>query len=184
MNMSRIGKKPIMIPAGVTVDVDGQRVVVRGPKGELTRLVDQTVSVQVVDQSVAVTVANETDQRQRALWGTFAAHIHNMIQGVLVGFQKQLEVNGVGYRVALQGTDIKLEIGFSHPVIYSLPKEVQATVEKNVITFKSADRERLGQVAAAVRALRPPEPYKGKGIKYLDEVIRRKAGKAAKAAAA
>src|SRR3990167_8100820 len=176
--MSRIGKKPITIPAGVTVSVEGARVAVSGPKGELTRVFDKDVSVRVVEQSVAVAVANETDQRQRALWGTSAAHIHNMIQGVAVGFQKQLEVNGVGYRVALQGTDIKLEVGFSHPVIYPLPKEVQATVEKNLITLKSADIERLGQVAAAVRAIRPPEPYKGKGIKYLGEVIRRKAGKA------
>jgi len=182
--MSRIGKKPITIPAGVTVSVEGARVAVSGPKGELTRVFDKDVSVRVVEQSVAVAVANETDQRQRALWGTSAAHIHNMIQGVAVGFQKQLEVNGVGYRVALQGTDIKLEVGFSHPVIYPLPKEVQATVEKNLITLKSADIERLGQVAAAVRAIRPPEPYKGKGIKYLGEVIRRKAGKAVKAAAA
>ena len=182
--MSRIGKKPITIPAGVTVSVEGARVAVSGPKGELTRVFDKDVSVRVVEQSVAVAVANETDQRERALWGTSAAHIHNMIQGVAVGFQKQLEVNGVGYRVALQGTDIKLEVGFSHPVIYPLPKEVQATVEKNLITLKSADIERLGQVAAAVRAIRPPEPYKGKGIKYLGEVIRRKAGKAVKAAAA
>lgn len=181
--MSRIGKKPIMIPAGVTVTVESGRILVRGPKGELTRSPSPEVKIEVADQSVSVMVANPEADRERALWGTWAAHIRNMIQGVSQGFKKQLEVNGVGYRTAMQAQDLKLEVGFSHPIIYPLPPTVQAKVEKNLITLESADVEQLGQAAAAIRAIRPPEPYKGKGIKYHDEVIRRKAGKAVKAAA-
>lgn len=182
--MSRIGKKPIVIPPGVTVSVVDSQVVVRGSKGELKRVLPSSVIVAVADNEIKVTVNHPENREERALWGTYASHLRNMIVGVTQGFKKQLEVNGVGYRVSLSGGDLKLEVGFSHPVLYSMPKTVQAKLEKNIITLESADRELLGQVAAAVRAIRPPEPYKGKGIKYLDEVIRRKAGKAAKAASA
>lgn len=182
--MSRVGKKPIIIPAGVTVTVEPGRILVRGPKGELARRPAPEVKIETVDQLISVTVAHPEEDRERALWGTWAAHIRNMIQGVTQGFKKQLEVNGVGYRIAAQGAELKLEVGFSHPIIYQLPPTMQAKVEKNLITLESADVEALGKVAAAIRAIRPPEPYKGKGIKYHDEVIRRKAGKAVKAAAA
>ncbi len=177
--MSRIGKQIISIPQGVTITVDEKKVIVKGPKGELVRKLNPLVKIVVEDNQVRVDVKNKENKKERSLWGTFAAHIKNMIKGVTEGFKKQLEVNGVGYKVAMQGTDIKLEVGFSHPVTYKVPNEVKASVEKNVITLESVDNEILGQVAAEIRAIRKPEPYKGKGIKYIDEIIRRKAGKTA-----
>ena len=182
--MSRIGRKTIQVPSGVNVSADNGVLLVRGPKGELKRQLDPLVTVVLGEGEVSVDVAHKEDRQERSLWGTFAYHLQNMITGVTAGFQKQLEVNGVGYRVAMQGKDLKLEVGFSHPVVYQMPDAVAASVEKNMITLRSADKEMLGQVAAQIRAIRKPEPYKGKGIKYMDEVIRRKAGKAAKAAAA
>jgi large subunit ribosomal protein L6 len=180
--MSRIGKQTIEIPEGVTVIVDDSVVVVKGPKGELKRTFVDPVSVHVKDNVVTVDVPNKEEKKERSLWGTFASHIKNMIQGVTVGFSKELEINGVGYRVAMQGKDLKIEVGFSHPVVYEMPEQVSASVEKNVIKLESIDKEALGQSAAEIRSIRKPEPYKGKGIKYVDETIRRKAGKAAKAA--
>jgi len=177
--MSRIGKQIISIPTGVTVEVKDGLIKVKGPKGELTRVGNDKVKVLIENDTVKVQVANENDKKERSLWGTFAAHIKNMILGVTVGFQKQLEINGVGYKVAMQGTDIKLEVGFSHPVIFKIPAEVKASVEKNVMTLVSIDNELLGKLAAELRKIRKPEPYKGKGIKYVEEVIRRKAGKTA-----
>lgn len=182
--MSRIGKKTIEIPQGVTVTVADGTVTVKGPKGELSRPVHPVVTIAVADNVATVDVPEKEDKTQRALWGTFAAHVINMITGVTEGFKKTLEVNGVGYRVSMQGKDLKLEVGYSHPVVFPLPASVTATVEKNVITLESIDKEAVGQVASEVRAVRKPEPYKGKGIKYTDEHIRRKAGKAAKAAGA
>lgn len=182
--MSRIGKKPISIPAGVTVTVAEGMVRVKGPKGELARPFHSLVSVVVADGVCTVDVAQKEEKKERALWGTTAAHIRNMVEGVTVGFKKQLEINGVGYRVAMQGKDVKLEVGYSHPVVYQMPGEVKAAVEKNVLTLESSNKDLLGKVAAEIRAIRKPEPYKGKGIKYNEEIIRRKAGKAAKAAAA
>lgn len=181
--MSRIGKQLIKIPSDVNVSVKDGVVTVKGPKGELKRVVSKLVTLNVQDNTVTVDVQNKEDKKERSLWGTFAAHVKNMIKGVTVGFKKQLEINGVGYRVALQGADLKLEVGFSNPVIFKMPKEVKAVVEKNLITLDSIDKEVLGRVAAEVRNVRKPEPYKGKGIKYVEETIRRKAGKAAKAAA-
>jgi len=180
--MSRIGKQLITIPEGVTVNATLESVIVKGPKGELTRMIPALVEVTAHDGVVVVDVKNKEEKKERALWGTYASHLKNMVTGVTKGFSKQLEVNGVGYRVGMQGKDLKLEVGFSHPVIYSMPEDVVASVDKNVITLTSANKESLGQVAAEVRAIRKPEPYKGKGIKYVEETIRRKAGKAAKAA--
>ncbi len=182
--MSRVGKKLITIPAGVTLTVANGEIRVKGPKGELVRSVHPAVTITVADNTCTVDVANKEEKSERSLWGTFGAHIRNMIEGVTNEFSKKLEVNGVGYRVAAQGKDLKLEVGFSHPVIFPMPATVKATIEKNVITLVSADKELLGKTAAEIRAIRKPEPYKGKGIKYMDETIRRKAGKAAKAAAA
>lgn len=181
--MSRIGKKPISIPTGVTVTVANGVVSVKGPKGDLKRVLNPLVSVAVTDDGVVVDVLRKDDKAERSLWGTFAAHIRNMIVGVTAGFKKQLEINGVGYKVALQGKDLKLDVGYSHPVIYAMPPEVKVGVEKNIMTFESADKELLGKTVADIRQVRPPEPYKGKGIKYVEETIRRKAGKAAKAGA-
>ncbi len=177
--MSRIGKQQITIPAQVTVEIVNGQITVKGPKGTLLRAINPAVTILQKDGIVTVDVVNKEDKKERALWGTHGAHVKNMIDGVTVGFKKQLELNGVGYRVALQGRDLKLEIGFSHSVIYKMPEVVTATVEKNVITLTSPDIEVLGHTAAEIRSLKKPEPYKGKGIKYVDEVIRRKAGKTA-----
>ena len=179
--MSRIGKQIIEIPAGVTVTATDDSITVKGPKGELTRPTHSLVSVVLNENTVSVDVVNKENKLERSLWGTFASHIKNMIVGVTEGYKKELEVNGVGYRVAMQGTDLKIEVGFSHPVIYKVIPEVKASVEKNKITIEGIDKEKVGQVASEIRSIKKPEPYKGKGIKYIDEVIRRKAGKAAKA---
>lgn len=180
--MSRIGKKLIKIPSGVKVAVKDGQIVVTGPKGELKRAMNSMVAVKIENDTVALDVQNKEDKKEKSIWGTYGAHIRNMIEGVTNGFKKQLEINGVGYKAAMQGKDLKLEIGYSHPVIYKMPKEATVMVEKNVITVESIDKELLGHVTSEIRATRKPEPYKGKGIKYMDETIRRKAGKAAKAA--
>ncbi len=177
--MSRIGKQIITIPAGVTVTATGGLLKVTGPKGTLERPLNPIVTVTVADNTIAFTVANPDEKSERSLWGTWGAHVNNMITGVTQGFTKQLEINGVGYRAAMQGKDLKLEVGYSHPVIFELPAGIQGTVEKNLITLVGFDKELLGMIAAKLRAVRKPEPYKGKGIKYLTETIRRKAGKTA-----
>lgn len=177
--MSRIGKQIITIPAGVTVTAADGVFKVTGPKGTLERPLNPIVTVTVADNTIAFTVANPDEKSERSLWGTWGAHANNMIMGVTKGFTKQLEINGVGYRAAMQGKDLKLEVGYSHPVIFELPAGIQGTVEKNLITLVGFDKELLGTIAAKLRAVRKPEPYKGKGIKYLTETIRRKAGKTA-----
>ncbi len=181
--MSRIGKQTIEIPEGVTVELKDALVRVQGPKGTLERIIHPLVSVCIEEGIVTVDVAHKEDKKERSLWGTFSSHIKNMVEGVTHGFTKQLEINGVGYKVAMQGKDLKLEVGFSHPVLFSIPDGVEASTEKNMITLVSANKELVGSTAAEIRAIRKPEPYKGKGIKYVDEQVRRKAGKAAKAAA-
>lgn len=176
--MSRIGKQLIEIPAGVTVEVAPGLVRVKGPKGAIERTLPSRVSVIVENETVHVDVPDK-ERADRAIWGTYASHVKNMVLGVTKGFQKQLEVNGVGYRVGLQGKDLKLEVGFSHPVVFPMPEGVTATVEKNMITISGINKEVVGDTAAKVREIRKPEPYKGKGIKYSDEILRHKAGKAA-----
>ncbi len=176
--MSRIGKQHIILPSGVSVSIANGRLTVKGPKGELTRPVPDAVSFVIAPDLLVVRL--KSGEKKEPLWGTWAAHAKNMIHGVTTGFTRQLEVNGVGYRVALQGNALKFEVGFSNPVLFALPNGVSATVEKNLVTLGAIDRELLGRTAAAIRAIRKPEPYKGKGIKYMDEVIRRKAGKTAK----
>ena len=179
--MSRVGKKTTTIPQGVTITADNGMLKVQGPKGTLERPVHKLVSVIITDGVASVDVANKENKMERSLWGTFSSHLNNMVTGVTAGYKKQLEVNGVGYRVAMQGRDIKIEVGFSHPVLYVVADGITASVEKNIITIEGIDKEKVGQVAAEIRAIKKPEPYKGKGIKYIDEVIRRKAGKTAKA---
>lgn len=178
--MSRIGKQNIVIPAGVTVSINALNVVVvKGPKGELTKKLNDIVKVKVENDTVTVDVEDKQEKFSRSIWGTCASHIQNMIEGVTKGFKKELEINGVGYKVALQGTDLRLEVGYSHPVIFKLPAGIKAEVEKNVIRLSGFDKELLGDISAKLRKIRPPEPYKGKGIKYMTETIRRKAGKTA-----
>ena len=178
--MSRIGKQQIKVPAGVTVELKNDSIRMKGPKGEWERALDSRVEVKLVDGILTVDVKNKEDKKERSLWGTFAAHLKNMVVGVNEGFKKQLEINGVGYKVAMQGKDLKLEVGYSHPVIFQIPEGIKASVEKNLITLVGANKELLGKIAAELREVKKPEPYKGKGIKYLEEVIRRKAGKAVK----
>lgn len=184
--MSRVGKKPIVVPAGVDVTLDGSTVHVKGPKGELRQTFTSRVSIALGEEEgqrvVLVTVANETDKSSRAQWGTVRAIIAHMVQGVTEVFVRQLEINGVGYRVSMKGKDLALTIGFSHDVPFVIPEGIVASVEGNIITIKGADKQMVGEVTANIRKLKKPEPYKGKGIKYVGEVIRRKAGKAQKSA--
>ena len=182
--MSRVGRKPLEIPEGVTVDVGGDSIKVKGPKGELTVAPHPHVQVEAKDQELTVTVKKPDDVKQRALWGLYRRLIGNMVEGVTKGFEKKLEVNGVGFKVALQGKILKLDVGYSHSVEFDVPEGVEIAVEKNVITVSGIDKQQVGEVAAQIRKVRKPEPYQGKGIKYVDEVIRRKAGKAAKTGAA
>ena len=180
-HMSRIGKKPIAIPAGVTVDLKPEMIKIKGPKGELSLPMHAKVKVEMKDNELTVNVANEENKQQRALWGLFRALINNMVVGVTTGFTKVLEINGVGYKAAMTGRKLVLNLGYSHPIELEVPAGLEAKVEKNVITVTGADRQVVGQFCAVVRSKREPEPYKGKGIKYQDEVIRRKAGKVVKA---
>jgi len=177
--MSRIGKKPILVPQGVKVAVDGQTVKAEGPKGKLNQTVHDALSVSL-DENV-LTVGRSSDQRQvRALHGLMRSLLANMVHGVKDGFERKLEIVGIGYRAQLQGKSLQLALGYSHPVIFPLPEGIQAEVDRQVsITIKGADKALVGQTAAKLRALRKPDPYKGKGIKYADEYIRRKVGKKA-----
>jgi large subunit ribosomal protein L6 len=177
--MSRVGKLPITIPQGVTVRVVDGRVRAEGPKGVLERPLGADVSV-VVEGDRAVVKRRDDSRRARSLHGLTRVLIGNMVEGVGKGFTRVLEINGVGYRAEVRGDVLFLTLGFSHPIAYQLPRGVTARVERQVVvTLEAADRELLGQVAAGIRELRPPEPYKAKGIKYAEERIRRKAGKAA-----
>jgi len=177
--MSRIGKLPIQIPSGVTITVDPDFVTVAGSKGTLKQFTMPGVTVTVADGVATVTRVND-DAPNRAKHGQMRTLINNMVVGVTQSFSKQLEINGVGYRAAMQGADIKLNLGFSHDVIYKLPQGITATLEQNKITIAGIDKQQVGQVAAEIRALKKPEPYKGKGIKYVGEHIIRKSGKSGK----
>lgn len=182
--MSRIGKKPIVVAKGVTVTVSpANEVTMKGPKGELKETLDRDIKVEVVNDELIV--SRPTDQiRHRALHGLYRSLLANMMKGVTEGFKKELELVGVGYRAAVQGQQIDMALGFSHNIIMDLPKEIKASAlaEKGQnprIILESIDKQLLGQVAAKIRSLRKPEPYKGKGVRYSDEIVRRKAGKSA-----
>ncbi|KKQ41754.1 MAG: 50S ribosomal protein L6 [Microgenomates group bacterium GW2011_GWC1_37_8] len=181
--MSRIGKLPIELPEGVSIKVDGNRVFVTGPKGELAKNISKVVSVKKEGNRYVVSV-NSKSKSARSIHGTTRAHIANMVNGVSVGFSKKLEMVGTGYRGEVSGRILSLAIGYSHPVKIEAPEGIIFSVEKSDITITGMDKEIVGEIAAKIRAIRPPEPYKGKGIKYKDEYIRRKAGKAAKTATA
>ncbi len=175
--MSRIGKKPVPIPKGVEVKLNGDLLTVKGPKGELKQKVHPKVNIEIDQDEVRVSVGESTKQ-VRALHGLYRVLVNNMVTGVTKGFEKSLEIVGVGYRVELSGKVATFHLGYSHPIEFPLPDGVDAKVERTKITLMSIDKELLGQTAASIRRLRPPEPYKGKGIRYENEVIRRKAGKA------
>lgn len=175
--MSRIGKLPVAIPTGVTITVDQGAVNVTGPKGSLSTPVLSDVTVEVADGNAVV--ARKSDEKvAKSQHGLVRALIANMVKGVTDGFEKKLELNGVGFRVSGGGQALTFNIGFSHPVEFKAPEGVKLEVQQNVITVSGIDKQQVGQVAADIRALKKPEPYKGKGIKYADEVVRRKAGKA------
>ncbi len=178
--MSRIGRMPIEIPAGVEVKVaDGNVVTVKGPKGTLTKQVPNEMTVAVEGNEVVVTRPNDL-KKMRAFHGLTRSLIFNMVEGVTKGYEKKLEINGVGYRAAKQGKSLNLTLGYSHPVVMEDPEGIESVVEGNTITVKGISKELVGQYAAEIRFKRPPEPYKGKGIKYVNEVIRRKEGKTGK----
>lgn len=179
--MSRIGIRPITIPDGVTVDVTGNVVKVKGPKGESSMELHNAVNASVADGTVMVK-NNNNSKTARAMWGTTARLIENMIYGVSKGFEKKLELSGVGYRMALKGKQVDLALGFSHPVLVDIPEGLTVVIEKSALTVSGVDKQAVGQFAAEIRALKPVEPYKGKGFKYDDEVVRRKEGKKAAAA--
>lgn len=174
--MSRIGKRPIHIPSGTTVSVDDGRVTVEGPKGSLSRSLHPQIQIGVTDDEVVVSRKSESIET-KALWGTFASHIENMVQGVNEPYVKKLVVDGVGYRAETQGDDLVINVGFSHPIEMQIPEGITVEVEKNTITVSGIDKDLVGQFAANIRAMREPEPYKGKGIRYEDEEILRKQGK-------
>ncbi len=176
--MSRLGKQPVTIPAGVEVTVADGLMTVKGPKGTLEKPTHKLVTIEINDGVVTLAPVDESI-KANALWGTYAAHLHNMIHGVTEGFEKKLEIEGVGYRAEAQGQNLTLNVGFSHPVVMTAPDGVTVGVEKNVITIGGIDKEVIGQYAANVRKVRPPEPYKGKGIRYEGEYIIRKQGKKA-----
>lgn len=182
--MSRIGKKLITIPQGVTVTVQDNTIVVKGPKGELRESMQPSITVMVADNQVKVTRGGD-ELQEKAHHGLVRSLIANMIKGVTEGYEMKLEMVGTGYRVALQGTKLTLSVGFSHSVDVEQPAGITFVVEgNNKISIKGISKHDVGQIAANIRKIRPPEPYKGKGIKYADEVVRRKAGKAVKAAGA
>jgi large subunit ribosomal protein L6 len=177
--MSRIGKQPVVIPAEIKVSLEDTVVVFK--KGSVQKDLDTKGNVDVkVDGDQIIFSAKSDDRQDRAYWGTYRSLAQNIIVGLTTGYQKQLEINGVGYRAAVKGNILELQLGFSHPINYEFPKGLQITVEKNLVTIKGDDKQVVGQVAAEVRSFRPPEPYKGKGVKYVEEHIRRKAGKTAK----
>jgi large subunit ribosomal protein L6 len=177
--MSRIGKLPISIPTDVKATLDG--TVLTFAKGATTQTLDTRGNCGVVLEDNTLTFSTNSDNRaDRAFWGTYRALAANIITGLTTGFEKKLEINGVGYRAAVNGSVLNLQLGFSHDINFDIPAGVAIVVEKNVISIKGADKQQIGQIAAVIRSFRPPEPYKGKGVKYSDETILRKAGKTSK----
>lgn len=174
--MSRIGKKEIQIPEGVKVTLENRTIKIVGPKGELTKTFPKLVNIKIEGNVINISV----DEESNNLWGLWRTLVANMITGVVDGFQKELEIHGVGYRAVVEGGKLTLSLGFSHPVEIDPPDKIEFQVQKNKIIISGIDKEVVGELAAHIRSLRKPEPYKGKGIKYVGEVIRRKAGKAAK----
>jgi len=176
--MSRIGKKPIIIPSGIEVKIEERKVTAKGPKGELSYNLPAGVKAEIQNGILTIS-AKERDKASRALWGTTRMHISNMIQGVNQGFSKQLQIEGIGYRANIEGENLMLQVGFTHPVKIPTEKDIKFQVEKNIITVFGIDKEKVSKIASQIKRVRPPEPYKGKGIRYFGEHIRKKVGKKA-----
>ena len=174
--MSRVGKKPILIPENVEVKIEGQKVIIKGPKGELSREIRPEIKVEVKGNQIFVFPKEET-KKTKAFWGLTRTLLANMIKGVTEGYEKKLEIEGLGFKALVEGEDLKLLVGFTHPVAIKAPQDIKFSVEKNVITVSGIDKEKVGLVAATIRKVKPPEPYKGKGIRYQGEIVRRKVGK-------
>jgi large subunit ribosomal protein L6 len=178
--MSRIGKKPVALPAGLKVDIKGNSLAVEGPKGKMSMEFDSRISIENKDNEFVLSRANE-QKETKALHGLYRVLVSNMVTGVMQGYEKRLEINGTGFKAAVAGQKLTLNIGFSHPVVYDVPEGVKVAVEDSVkLVISGVDKHLVGHVAAVIRDFRPCEPYKAKGIRYSDEVVRRKAGKAAK----
>ncbi len=177
--MSRLGKLPIKLPAGISFTADAKGYSFKGPKGELHLALNKLIDAKIVGDEIIVSPYDKEAKNASAMWGLMWSLIKNSVEGVSVGFTKKLEINGVGYRAAVAGSQLNMSLGFSHPVEFKLPQGIKASVAANVITLEGADKALVGETAARIRKIRQPEPYKGKGVKYSDEVIRRKAGKAA-----
>lgn len=177
--MLRLGKLPIKLPAGVSFTADSKEYTFKGPKGELRLALNKLIDAKIVGDDIIVSPYDKEAKNASAMWGLMWSLIRNSVEGVSVGFIKKLEINGVGYRAAVAGSQLNMSLGFSHPIEFKLPQGIKASVAANVITLEGADKALVGETAARIRKIRQPEPYKGKGVKYSDEVIRRKAGKAA-----
>ncbi len=176
--MSRLGKLPIELPEKTQARIEHDFIIVKGPKGEIRLRLHSAIKVEINEKEIKVSLKDESG-KDGALWGLFRNLIRNMVVGVNQGFEKKLEINGVGYRAVVSGTKLTLNVGYSHPVIFNLPSGVEAKVDNNIIIISGIDKYLVGEAAARIRRIRKPEPYKGKGIKYTDEIIRRKAGKTA-----
>jgi large subunit ribosomal protein L6 len=179
--MSRIGKKPILIPPGVDVKIEDSKVIVRGPKGELSREIRPEIKVEVKDNQIFLSpkIEKAMDKKTKALWGLSRALLANMVQGVIEGYEKKLQIEGLGFRASLEGDNLVLQVGFTHPVRIKAPEGIKFSVEKEIITVSGIDKEKVSQIASKIRKIKPPEPYKGKGIRYFGEVVRKKVGKKA-----
>lgn len=177
--MSRIGKLPIEFLESTQVNIDNGFITVKGSKGELKRELNDLVKVEVKENQIILSIDDLEDKKKKSFWGLYRSLINNMVKGVEEGFEKKLEINGVGYSASLSGDKLIVKAGYSHPVEFSLPEGISAQVEGNVITISGIDKQSVGEVTAQIRKIRKPEPYKGKGIKYIDEIIRRKEGKTA-----
>ncbi len=177
--MSRLGKLPIELPAGTQAKLEKGFIIIKGPKGELKTEMHEIIKIEITDKEIKLSIDDQTVGKNKALWGLFRSLVKNMVVGVNETFTKKLEINGVGYKAAVSGSKLTLNVGYSHPVIYELPAGINAEVQANIIVINGIDKQLVGEVSAQIRKIRKPEPYKGKGIKYSDEILRRKAGKTA-----
>ncbi len=177
--MSRLGRKPLSIPQGVEVKIEGQKITISGQKGTLSRNLHKEIGVEKKDNLLVFSIIQKDSPRAKTFWGLERVLVENMLKGVKEGFEKKLELHGVGFRAKIEKDNLVLSLGFSHPVTFRKPEGIEFKIEKNIITVSGCDKQKVGETAAQIRRLQPPEPYKGKGIRYLGEHVRRKAGKAA-----
>ncbi|RDU57279.1 50S ribosomal protein L6 [Helicobacter sp. MIT 99-5507] len=178
--MSRIGKQAITIPKGLKISLDGTKLIFNNAKIQKELETHDRVEINLTNETLSFGLKESQGLKAKAFWGTYRALANNIVVGLTSGFTKQLEINGVGYKAAIKGNVLELSLGYSHPIDYKIPDGIEITLEKNILTLKGADKQQIGQVASEIRSFRAPEPYKGKGVKYVDEVIMRKAGKTAK----